>query len=285
MLIAVVAALAAGACFALAGVLQQRAASARPEYESLSLRLLLHLCTQPVWLAGIALALLAYVCQALALAHGPLTLVQPLIVSELIFAIPLSARLYRTRLRGREWLGIVAVTGGLATALGAASPDPGSPVASVTQWLLTLGSVAALAGAVLLGSRRFSGAPRASLIAVAGGLVMGLQSVLLDAAIEQLGESAVQFLTAWQTYLMVAVSIGGLLLIQSAFQAGPLAASMPVFDAVEPAVAITVGVLLFGETVRGGWVAGPLTVAGTAVLVAGIVLLDTSPLLARARQG
>lgn len=74
-------------------------------------------------------------------------------------------------------------------------------------------------------------------------------------------------------------SIGGLLLIQSAFQAGPLAASMPVMDAVEPAVAIAAGVTLFGESVRTGWPAGGVALAGLLLLFAGIVLLDTSPLL------
>lgn len=92
------ASLAAGVCFAVAGVLQQWAAGGRPDAEALSPRLLAHLARDRVWLGGIALAVLAYGFQSPALAYGPLSLVQPLIVAELVFAVPLSARLHRMRL-------------------------------------------------------------------------------------------------------------------------------------------------------------------------------------------
>ncbi|MCF6521998.1 DMT family transporter [Streptomyces sp. JJ36] len=284
LLIAVPASLAAGSCFALAGVLQQHSAAARPERESLSYQLLLHLARQPVWLTGIGLAVLAYVFQGVALAHGPLSLVQPLIVTELIFAIPLSARLHRMRLGRREWLGVGAVTVGLTAALYAAQPQGGDPRAGTTGWLLSLSVMGGLVLTVLAASRHVGEAPRASLLALAGGLVMGTQSVLLDATIDLLDEGPGVLFTAWQTYLMVAASITGLLLIQSAFQAGPLAASVPVFDAAEPAVAIGFGIGLFGESVQTGWVALPVAAVGVALLFAGIVLLDTSPLLAALHQ-
>ncbi|WP_274564738.1 DMT family transporter [Streptomyces spiramyceticus] len=279
MLVAVCAALAAAACFAVAGVLQQRAAARRPDHESLTFALLRQLVRQRLWLGGIALAFLAYVFQALALASGPLSLVQPIIVSELLFAIPLAARLGRTRLRARDWLGTAAVTGGLASALFAARPHGGSSVASPEGWLITLAAVGGLAAASLAGSRLVAGPVKASLMALAGGLVMGLQSVLLASTVNRFDEGAVALATAWQTYLLVAASIGGLLLIQSAFQSGPLAASMPVIDATEPAVAIAVGTALFGESVRLGWPMGALAAAGAALTLTGIFLLDTSPTL------
>lgn len=281
LLIAVSAAVAAGACFAVGGVLQQWVASHRPSSESLTLRLLRSLVRDPVWVAGILLALLAYGFQSLALAFGPLALVQPLIVAELVFAIPLSAHLERMRLRAREWLGVGAVTAGLATALVVARPSDGEPTAALGGWLVALSVIVALTGSALWASSRLRGSVRASLIALAGGVVMGSQSVFLAYTITRLERGPLAVLTAWQTYLLVAASIGGLLLIQSAFQAGPLAASMPVFDAVEPLVAVVTGILLFGETVRTGWLAGGLTSLGVVVLVVGIVVLDTSPMLER----
>ncbi|MBO8200349.1 DMT family transporter [Streptomyces smyrnaeus] len=277
MLWVVTASLAAAACFAVAGVLQQRAAARRPDDEALSFRLLLRLLRQPMWLAGIALAFLAYGFQALALARGPLSLVQPLIVSELLFAIPLAAYIRRTHLAGRDWLGTAAVTFGLASALSAARPGGDSPTASPQGWLLALGSVGGLTVGALLCSRALTGPARASCMALAGGLVMGLQSVLLAATVDQLGEDPLALLTAWQTYLLVAASISGLLLIQSAFQSGPLAATMPVIDSTEPAVAIVVGTVLFGEHVRLGWPMGAVAAVGAALALTGIVLLDTSP--------
>ncbi|MCH0541464.1 DMT family transporter [Streptomyces sp. MUM 203J] len=272
------AALAAGACFAVAGVLQQWAAVRQPDGDTLTLRLVRRLAREPLWLAGITLAVLAYGFQALALAYGPLSLVQPLIISELLFAIPLSARLRRRSLGAREWLGTLAVTAGLTTALAAARPHGGDPAVPPGAWLATLATVGGLVALALAAGRRTAGAPRASLLGVAGGLVMGTQSVLLDATVDRLGAGPVAVLTAWQTYLLVVASVAGLVLIQSAFQAGPLAASMPAIDATEPAVAVTVGVAVFGETVSTEPLALSLTAVGVAVLLAGIVLLDTSQL-------
>ena len=127
MLIVVLAALAAGACFASAGLLQQRAARTRTEDESLSPRLLGDLVRQPMWLGGITLAVLSYGFQALALANGPLSVVQPLIVMEVVFALPVAARLNHVHMGKRDWFGAVLVTGGLAGGLWAAAPSRGDP--------------------------------------------------------------------------------------------------------------------------------------------------------------
>jgi drug/metabolite transporter (DMT)-like permease len=281
MTIAVLAALAAGGCFAVAGVLQQRAAAARPDEESLSPRLLVRLAREPLWLSGIALAVLAYGFQSLALAFGPLSLVQPLIVTELIFAVPLSARLHRMRLGVREWFGTLAVAAGLALALVSARPHGGEPgTTDLVSWFLVLGSTAALVGCALAVARLLSGPWRASAVALAAGAVMGTQSVLLAATVGRLEHGLAAALTAWQTYALVGASVGGLLLIQSAFQQGPLAASMTVIDATEPAVAVTVGITLFGETIRSGWPVTGFTVLGLGLVTVGIVSLDSSPQLA-----
>ncbi len=281
MPIAVLAALAAGACFAVAGVLQQRAASTRPDTESLSLHLLVRLAREPLWRTGIALAVLAYGFQSLALAFGPLSLVQPLVVAELIFAVPLSARLHRARLGVREWLGTLAVATGLALALVSARPHGGDPEATdLLSWLTVLGTTVALVGCALAAAKPLSGPWRASAVALAAGAVMGTQSVLLAATVDRLRQGVGATLSAWQTYALVVASVGGLLLIQSAFQQGPLAASLTVIDATEPAVAVTVGTTLFGETIRSGWPVTCFTVLGLALVTAGIVSLDSSARIA-----
>lgn len=279
MLIAIAASLVAAAFFAVAGVLQQRAAVGEPDHEAMSYRLLTHLARRPLWLAGIGCAILAYVFQSVALAHGPLALVQPLIVTELLFAIPLSVRLYGTRLRAREWLGAVSVAVGLATAMAAADPERSEPVAGPEEWTLAMTAVAAATTLVLFVSRRLTGPPRASVMAAAAGIVMGSQSVLLATTVNKFTVGAVEVLTSWQTYLLIVASILGLLLIQSAFQAGPLPSSMPVIDTVEPLVAVACGVTLFDESVRRDPVAVTVTLLGGAGVLAGVWLLDTSPML------
>ncbi|MFF6813868.1 DMT family transporter [Streptomyces sp. NPDC012403] len=281
MAIAVLASLAAGVCFAVAGVMQQWAAAARPDAEALTARLLGRLARDPLWLCGIGLAVVAYGFQSLALAFGPLSLVQPLIVAELVFAVPLSARLYRLRLGRREWSGTLAVAAGLALALLSARPHGGDPrAAGLLPWLLAVGAVAAVVCAALAAARVLSGPWRASATALAAGAVMGTQSVLLAATVDRLRHGLPTALAAWQTYALVAASVGGLLLIQSAFQQGPLAASMTVLDATEPVVAVAMGTLLFDETIRTGWPVSAATLTGLALVAAGIAALDTSPVIA-----
>ncbi|WP_338899660.1 DMT family transporter [Streptomyces sp. TG1A-60] len=285
MTVAVLASLAAGVCFAVAGVLQQRSASTRPAEEALSWRLLWHLLRQPMWLSGIGLAVVAYGFQSLALAFGPLSLVQPLIICELVFAIPLSARLHRVRLGVREWSGTLAVAAGLAAALATARPTGGDPAtARLGPWLLALGAVAAVVVCALVARAYVAGVGRASFTALAAGTVMGFQSVLLAATVARMPRGFVAVLSAWQTYLLVIASIGGLLLIQSAFREGPLAASVTVIDTAEPVVAVAVGATLFGETLHVGWPLTALTVTGVAATVVGILCLDTSPAITALHQ-
>src|SRR5688572_21765103 len=205
MAIAVLASLAAGVCFAVAGVMQQWAAATRPDAEALTARLLGRLARDPLWLCGIGLAVVAYGFQSLALAFGPLSLVQPLIVAELVFAVPLSARLHRLRLGPREWSGTLAVAVGLALALLSARPHGGDPgAAGLLPWLLAVGAVAAVVCGALATARVLSGPWRASATALAAGAVMGTQSVLLAATVDRLRHGPLTALAAWQTYALVA---------------------------------------------------------------------------------
>ncbi|HET7407100.1 MAG TPA: DMT family transporter [Mycobacteriales bacterium] len=279
MYVAIIAALIAGLFFAIGGVLQQRVASTRPEGESLSPRLIWDLLHQRLWVAGISCAVLSYVFQALALNFAPLAVVQPIIVSELLFAIPISLRLHKMRLRRRDWIGVLAVAVGIAAAIAAAAPTQGNPIQPIGQWTPVLAAIAILVAGALLIQRRISGPMRASLIALAAAATMGTESGLMAAATNKFSKGAISGFESWEIYAMTLTSIFGLLLIQSAFQAGPLASSMPVVDAAEPLVAIGIGLALFGESIRTAPLALGVAIAGIAAMIAGIVLLDTSPVV------
>lgn len=278
MLIAVVGAVGAAASFALGGVLQQHAAGQRPEGEALSFRLLVDLAGDRLWWLGIGFAFLSYVLESVALAFGPLVLVQPLIVTELLFALPISIRWQGMRMSGREWLGTAFVTSGLAMGLVSAAPGQGQAEAPLDVWGMAMAGVAALALVAVGLGRLSTGALRPSLFALAAALVLGAQAALLKATIARFEQGLVPALADWHLWAMVATSILGLLLVQSAYESGPLATSMPVVDAVDPAVGVLFGIVLFHESVRGGpWRVGIF--AGAALLLAGIVVLDTSPLV------
>lgn len=280
MVIAIVAALGAAGAFATASVLEQRAAREAPQGESLSPKLILDLLHRPAWVGGVGASLAAFGLQALALSFGTLTLVQPLIVMEIIFGVPVAIRLRHRSMGPREWLGAVAVVGGVALFLVVASPRGGLANPSVIAWAIVLAAVVVLAGACLVAARGPESAKRASLLGLAAGALFGLMSALLKSWTLILSHHGiVAGLTTWQPYLMGAVAAGGFLTAQSAFQAGPLAASLPVTDTLEPGVAVAIAIAAFGEVVNHTPVALSLEAVGVAAVIAGIFILDRSPLI------
>lgn len=279
MIVAVIAALAAGCTFAVGSVLQQSAAREAPADESLSLRLLVDLAHRKKWLLGIASDVGSFALQALALAFGPIALVQPLLVTGVLFAIPLAVRLKGMRLHAQEWTGTVSVAAGLALFLAAASPGAGEPQTSLARWVLILCGVAALMTLGVATGRALRGPIRASFYALSAGAAFGLLAALTKTATWLLGQGAAPFFTAWQPYAMAGVAVAGAIVQQSAFQAAPLPASVPVMDAVEPTVAVLIGVFAFGENLATSPIALACEAAGIVALVTGIVLLDRSPVV------
>ena len=282
--ISAIAAVLAGLCIATGGVLQQRAASRRPSDERMSVALMRHLVADRTWLLGIGCAVLSYAFQAVALTFGPLTLVQPLVVSELLFAVPVSVRLRNLRLRSRDWLACAAIVVGLALGIIAANPGKGDPIQSILVWAPALAVVALLVAGCLAAAKTARGPVKASMFALAGAVTMGLQSALYDATIAVIRHDTWHVFIVWQTYALIIASFLGLFLIQNAFQSGPLAASTPVIDAVLPMVAIGLGIGLFHESVR--TTAFGLAGAGIGIvlLLVGIVALDTSPVVRKEQR-
>jgi drug/metabolite transporter (DMT)-like permease len=279
MVIAVVIAAVSAAVFALSAVLQQRAARVMPRDTSLSIRLLIRLFRNPVWLAGIGSSALSFLLEAVALYFGPVATVQPVIVLDLVFALPLSVRLRGSKLGWRERLGTVAVVGGLIAFLAAAAPSPGTPVPGITAWAPALAAVALVAALAVGIGRLAAGTLRAVLLAVAAGVMFGLMSALTKTATTELSHGIVNLLANWPPYALAVTALLALIVVQSAFQSGPLAASMPILDTLEPLTAAGVGIAIFGESLRTAPIALGFEVVGIMAVIAGIWTLDRSPVV------
>ena len=281
MLLAVVAALGCAACFAAASVAQQRAARTVPQSRNLSFRLLADLLHRPRWLAGVAASAAGLGLQAVALRYGGLVLVQPLILTELLFALPVAVRLHHRRMHSREWLATVAVGGGIAAFLVTGSPSGGRPDPSVEVWLIMGGILAALIAGLLFMARDPDRPLRSTMLGVGAGATFGALAALLDSLTFVIAHHGFAgALQSWQLYALPVLAAGGELLAQSAFQAGPLAACLPAMDSLEPAVSIAVGVAAFGEHIAHTPLALTLELLGLAATASGIVMLDRSPLIA-----
>lgn len=268
----VVLALGAAVLYALTSALQHSAAASAPAELSLHPRLLLDLVRRPRWLLGNLAEVGAVILQFLALRRGSLLLVQALLITGLLFALPLGAALGRRRLGPSEWLGAVAVVAGLATFVSVARPTAGRPPSGMA-WALVLGLGGGLVVALLLRAPRSRGAPRATFLGGATGVLYGVNAGLVKAFGHLLDRGFLHALQHWESYVLAVVASGGFLLAQSAFQAGPLASSLPLISAADPITAAVVGVLAFHERVAGGAIAVAVQLVATAVIIAGVWVL------------
>ena len=262
--------------YALASVLQHRAATAQPEQQSMRLGLLRRLVTEPLWLAGIMADGFAFVFQFVALGHGSLVVVQPLLVSGLLFALPLEAWLSATRLTRRDWLGAAAVVAGLSLFLLVAGAGRGDAEVADVSWgvLIAIGSVAV--AALVLAARGGPSRRRATLLATAAGIVYGLTAALTKSTAHTLGLGLGHVVLSPQLAGLIVFGGLGLLLAQSAFQAGPLDASLPMLTVTDPIVSIAIGAAVFDETIAVGPVSSALEAVGLVLVVVGVFTLGRS---------
>ena len=278
---AIVLALLAGLSYAGAAVLQQRVASDQAPELSLRPGLLLALVRQPVWLLGIALDVGAYLLEAGALATGTVVTVAPLLVSGLLFALPLSTIGGRGRVTRREWIPAIAVTGGLAVFVVVGSPAGDRSTASLTAWIVAGAFVAVVSGTLVGYARTVDGARRALALGLATGTIYGFTAILTKATVDQFDDGVFAVFGHWQLYALLSVSAVGLLLNQSAFQAGHVAASLPAIAVVNPVLSSIFAVTMFGEHLDAtGAVAVSVTVVSIVAMAVGTVALARSPLVA-----
>lgn len=226
-----------------------------------------------LWWAGTAAAIAAYGFQAMALAHGSLLLVQPMLVSSLLFVLPLSAVRSGHRVPGSEWAWATLLTAALAVFVLVGQPREGHYRPPTPAWTLAPAAAVPVALAVL-GARHSADRVRATWLGVAVALLLGMIAVLTKTCTHRYAVGGWHALLAVPApYVLVALAVAATVLQQWAFRAGALQASVPIMLVGEPLVAVMLGIVVLGEnlTVRGvGAVALPVAIA--AMLAATIAL-------------
>ncbi|MEV0783666.1 DMT family transporter [Streptomyces sp. NPDC050423] len=262
-----------------ASVLQRRAAANVPDREAMHVSLIGHLLRQKVWLAGIALVIVAAVCQAVALATGPIAVVQPIFVIELPATLLLAGFVMRVRVPRPVWYGAAAVTVGLALGMASAAPGGGSTTVHGAAWVPALILTGLFEAALIAGARATRGNPRGALLGLAAACGYALTAALMKDAMARLsdGDGVVTLFESWQLYATAAAGVGSLFLLQNALQAGTLVAVQPCLTLGDALISVLYGVTLFGEQLRTGWWLLPELLA-LVLITAGCVELARSPL-------
>jgi drug/metabolite transporter (DMT)-like permease len=276
--LAVVFALAAAFSNAVNLITQHKASVGGPQREK-GWRLALYLPRQPLWLLGAAAAVGSYAFQALALHNGPMSVVQPLLITELVFVLVLRRVWIHQDVARAAWAAVLVVCVALGVFLAAAEPTGGNPAPAPADWLsagLVFG--AAIAALAVLGTR---GPParRAAVFAVAAALTWALEATFLKTATDTLAASGIGgMLTDWPIYAFIAATITGTLLQQAALHVGPLSVSQPFLVITDPFASIILSVWLFDERFTDSPAKITVAVLAFAVMAVGVTMLTrTAP--------
>ena len=245
--LAVVLALTSALLFAISNVVEQRVAAEAPEDQSLRPELLVTLARRPAWVAGFAADVGGYGAQAAALAVGALLVVAPLLASGLLFSLLLEAAVSRRRLHPSDLGAAVLLCAGLAVFLQIGSPSEGRFGVPAVDWAPAALVLAIVVAVAVLTRRHVQGPARASLFGLASGMTFGVNAALTKVVVHQLGQDPISVFWHWEIYGLAVLSVSGLVMVQSAFQAGSLAAALPSMEVAEPVVATIIGLVILRE--------------------------------------
>lgn len=265
------AALAAAVAFGWSVALMHQSAFGAPPSVEGTRALLHHLVRQRGWLAGMAASLTGFGLHALALRLAPLTVVQPLVVTGLVFSFAFRAVLER-QLPSRRLMTWVSVTAaGLALFVLAAGSTRSSTNLDGTAAAFMLGAGAVVAGSGLLAARNVKPRRAGLLLGISAGVVFGLIAGTIKAATTAASQGAL--LTSWPLYTMGALGATGFLLNQRAYHSAPLSTSLPALNMANPLVAVIFGVFVFHERPNAQVAAIAAEVVGLLGVLAGIFFL------------
>ncbi len=263
----IVLALVSALFFALGSALQQKAGVAAPS-EGASSGLLLRMARRPAWVAGITSDGLGFVVQAAALGVGRLAVVQPLLVTSVVFALPLGSRLSGLRVHRSDVAAAVLVVVALVAFLVIAQPSGGRSEAPLGDWLVALAACAAVCAPLALIARHAPPPRRAALLAAAAGILFALSAALTKAVVDELHHGPLHVLGSWEPYALIGVGYVSMTFNQLALNTGALAATLATSTALDPIASVVLGLTLFQESPQ----AGPAQVIGTVAALAAALL-------------
>jgi hypothetical protein len=260
-----------------ANVITQHVASTSDPDKSKGWRFVWYLVSNPLWLFGSAALIGAFVFQAIALHNGSLSIVQTLLMTELVFSLVLRRLWIRQSISFQAWMAAVATCAAVSVFIVTAEPRGGHVAASSRAWTATITACAVAAAVLALLGTRGSPSRRAALLAISSSVVWALEATFIKSMTNTLTEDGIggAFLH-WPVYAVAAGGVVGTLLTQATLHVGPLRVSQPFLVIVDPLVSILLSVYLFREYFTPN--VGDLIVASASftILCIGVVWLTRS---------
>jgi drug/metabolite transporter (DMT)-like permease len=247
-------ALIAAFLFALAAALQQKGSLNLPTISLAHPMSLVRLAGEKVWLLGTLALFAGYLFQAGALDRGRLSVIQPLLVTTVVFALPLGYFLTKQHIGRREVIGAVVIIIGLGLFVSFGDPAGGNENASNSQWAIAIGLLSVLSVLFLVFGRSGGLSMKAAVYGTVAGILFGLSSALTKPTLDFLHESVSTMLSHWECYALAVAGVLGFVLQQVSLGTGRLAPSVATVSVANPIVGILIGILLLDERLsRPGW--------------------------------
>ncbi|MDH6627811.1 drug/metabolite transporter (DMT)-like permease [Streptomyces sp. LBL] len=271
--VSVLLSLVSAVAYAAGAIVQEQVAMSSPDGQYAPLR-------RPGWWAAVALNGTGGLLHVVALAFGPLSLVQPLGALTIVFALPMAALFVGRKAGATAWRGAIMATVGLAGLLslvGTSDAQSLDTAQRVFVAVVTAGAVIALMVAGRAAHRH--PAVRSMLLATASGIAFGMSSVFTKTvAVDWTGGVSVADIPSLAVIGVLATA--GMLLSQASYRGAGLAAPLAMLTVVNPVVAAAVGITMFEETFRHGTM-GTVLALGCGVVAAGGLILLTTERIAR----
>ena len=268
-------ALVAAFFFALAATLQQKGALGMGEVSLGSPSSFLTLAKQTWWLLGTVALLGGYAFQAVALDHGRLAVVQPLLVTTIVFALPLGYLLTSQTIHRREVYGAAVVVLGLAVFTVVGKAGTGVDNAPASEWAIAVAVFGAISLVLLFLGGRGPLVRKAALYGACAGVLYGLSASLCKPTMEILDDSGVgTVLTSWEFYAFAIAGIVAFVVQQVSLSTGNLAASVATVSVCNPLVSIVIGTLLLDERLAEPRWHKIVAYAGLALALAGAAVIS-----------
>ncbi|MCX4903377.1 DMT family transporter [Streptomyces sp. NBC_00878] len=268
LVLSVLLSLISAVAYAGGAIVQERVAANTPDTTYAPMR-------QYAWWIAVGLNGLGGLLHVVALAYGPLSLVQPLGALTIVFALPMAAIFVRRKAGATAWRGAIMATVGLAGLLalvGTADSQSLNSTQRVMVALVTGGAVVALMTAARAAHR--NPAVRSVLLATAAGVAFGMSSVFTKTvAVDWAG--GVSLADVPSLAVIGVLATAGMLLSQASYRGAGLAAPLATLTVVNPIVAAAVGITMFGETFRYGETGTVLALSCGVVAAGGLILLTT----------
>lgn len=273
--IATLLAILAAISFALAATLWQRAQMGTG---TVSVGSFLGLFANPIWLLGLVAQGVGIVFQAAALDRGRVSIIQPLLVTSVIWALPLGYFLSHQKITRRMVAGASIVVVGLAIFASYGDPAGGVDDAPWEDWAVPILVIVAASAVMFMLARRATATMRAAALGTTAGILYGLSATLMKPVVETLHADGIPtLLSGWEVWLMIVGGLVGFVIQQMSLATGKLVPSVATVSVTNPIVAVALGAIVLQERLDTDppWSA-ILGVGGLALGLIGVIVIAST---------